>query len=70
MRQVTLNIEDSKYKAFLDFLETLDYVSIKHETIIPDWQQEEVERRLDSVEKGKTRIRNWDDARKHIFKKK
>jgi hypothetical protein len=70
MRQLTLDIEDSKYRAFLDFIKTLYYVSIKHETIIPQWQQEEVERRLSLVESGKMKIRDWEDVKKHVFKKK
>lgn len=28
MRQLTLNIRDSKYKAFLEFIKTLDYVEV------------------------------------------
>jgi len=29
MRQLTLNINDNKYKAFLEFIKTLDYVIIE-----------------------------------------
>ena len=28
MRQLTLNIKESKFQAFLDFIKTLDYVEI------------------------------------------
>ena len=28
MRQLTLNIKDSKFKTFLDFIKTLDYVEV------------------------------------------
>jgi len=28
MRQLTLNISDSKYNAFLEFIKTLDYVEV------------------------------------------
>jgi len=45
MKQVTLNIPDSKFKAFLEFIKTLDYVQVEDNTI-PQWQQEEVNRRL------------------------
>lgn len=29
MKQVTLNIADSKFKAFLEFIKTLDYVKVE-----------------------------------------
>jgi len=31
MKQLTLNIDESKYKAFLDFIKTLDYVEVELE---------------------------------------
>lgn len=29
MKQVTLNVDDSKFKAFLEFIKTLDYVKVE-----------------------------------------
>lgn len=29
MKQITLNIADSKFKAFLEFIKTLDYVKVE-----------------------------------------
>jgi len=69
MKQITLNIADKKFKAFLEFIKTLDYVSISKEEEIPDWQQEEVKKRLDLVDKGEMKTRSWDKAEKDIFKK-
>lgn len=31
MKQVTLNIADSKFQAFLEFIKTLDYVKVENE---------------------------------------
>lgn len=31
MKQVTLNIADSKFNAFLEFIKTLDYVKVEDE---------------------------------------
>lgn len=70
MKQVTLNIMDSKFKAFLDFIKTLDYVSIKKEEgTIPQWQQDEVNERLELINNGEMKIRSWNEAKKDIFKK-
>ena len=66
--KLTLEIQDSRFKTFLDFIKTLDYVSIQ-EDAIPQWQQDEVNKRLELINKGKMKTRNWDEAKKDIFKK-
>jgi hypothetical protein len=69
MRPLLLHIEDSKYKTFLSFVRTLDYVSVDEVQDIPQWQQDEVARRLELIESGKMKARSWDEASKDIFKK-
>ncbi len=69
MKQITLNIPESKFKIFLDFIRGLDYVSISNENDIPLDQQLEVNRRMDAIEKGEIRLRSWEEAEKDIFKK-
>lgn len=53
----------------LNFIHTLDYVSVSEEDTIPLWQQQEVKRRLRLVETGETESRSWDEAKIDIFKK-
>lgn len=36
---------------------------------IPEWQQDEVKKRLNSIKKGEHTTRSWDEAKKDIFKK-
>jgi len=67
MKQITLNIPESKFKIFLDFIRGLDYVSISNENDIPLDQQLEVNRRMDAIEKGEIRLRSWEEAEKDIF---
>jgi hypothetical protein len=69
MRPLLLHIEDSKYKAFLSYVRTLDYVSVDEGDDIPQWQQDEVARRLKLIESGKMTARSWDEASKDIFRK-
>lgn len=69
MRPLLLHIEDSKYKAFLSYVRTLDHVSVDEGDDIPQWQQEEVARRLELIESGKMTARSWDEASKDIFGK-
>ena len=69
MKQITLNIDETKFKAFISFIKTLDYVSVSDEIDIPIEQQQEVERRLKLVEEGKMKTRSWNQAKQDIFKR-
>lgn len=66
--KITLDIQDSKFDAFLSFIKTLDYVSINQEHTIPQWQQEEVNRRMQLLDKGEMKTRSWEEAKNDIFK--
>ena len=67
--KITLDIQDSRFDTFISFIKTLDYVSIKKEDVVPQWQQDEVNKRLQLIEKGEIKTRSWDEAKKDIFKK-
>lgn len=67
--KITLDIQDSQFDTFLSFIQTLDYVSINKEDAIPQWQQDEVNQRLQLIEKGEMKTRSWNEANKDIFKK-
>lgn len=67
MKQIILNIEESKFKAFSAFIKTLDYVSVSNAEDISAQQQEEVAARLALVENGEMKTRTWDEAKKEIF---
>ena len=69
MKQIILNIEESKFKAFLSFIKTLDYVSVSKEEAIPALQQQEINRRLQLIEKGEMKTRSWEEPKKDIYKK-
>lgn len=69
MKQITLNIDESKFKAFLSFIKTIDYVSVSDELDIPLEQQQEAERRLKLLEEGKMKTRSWNQAKQDIFKR-
>jgi len=68
MKKITLNIEDDKFKAFLDYIEALDYVSVASEPEVPEWQQKEVEGRKEKHKTGQLKARGWNAAKNDIFK--
>src|SRR5690554_3715146 len=67
MKQITLNIDETKFKTFLDFIKTLDYVSVSDEINIPLEQQQEAQRRLKLVQEGKMKTRSWSEAKQDIL---
>lgn len=67
--KITLDIQDSRFDTFMSFIKTLDYVSITKEDVIPKWQQDEVNKRLELVNSGEMKTRRWNEAQKDIFKK-
>jgi hypothetical protein len=69
MPRLILNIEDNKFQAFLSYLRTLDYVSIDEGSDVPQWQKDEVARRLALIDSGKMGVRSWDEAEKDVFRK-
>lgn len=66
--KITLEVQDIRVDVFLEFIKTLDYVSIKEENSI-QWQKNEANKRLNLIESGEMKIRNWDEAKKDIFLK-
>ncbi|SHK19508.1 Putative addiction module component [Reichenbachiella agariperforans] len=67
--KITLDIQDNRFDTFMDLIQTLDYVSINEEKPVPEWQQQEVSKRLELVNSGEMKTRSWDSAKKDLFKK-
>jgi hypothetical protein len=69
MKQITINIPDHKYQFFMELIKSLKFVKVEEPEAIPQWQQDEVSKRLDLIEKGEMKTRSWKKAKKDIFKK-
>jgi hypothetical protein len=69
MKQITLNIDESKFKAFLSFVKTIDYVSVSDEIDLSLEHQQEAQRRLKLIQEGKMKTRSWEEAKQDIFKR-
>lgn len=68
--KITLEIQDNRFSTFLDLIKNLDYVSIKkQDDTIPQWQQDEVDKRLVLINSGEVKTRSWDEAEEDIFKR-
>ena len=67
--KITLDIKNHQYQAFLKLIEELDYVSISQEKTVPEWQQEETEKRLKMINNGELKTHNWEDVKEYLFNK-
>lgn len=67
MKQITLQVEDEQYSAFLSFIKTLSYVKINSNEEIANAHIEEINRRLELIESGKMKVRGWDAAKEELF---
>lgn len=64
--KLTLDIKDSNYNTFLEFIKTLNYVSVSK-----DWYDELTPKQLESIEKGRAdikagRVTSHDDVKDEI----
>ncbi len=67
--QITIDVKDKRYPTFLAFLKTLDYVSVKEENDIPQWQIDEVNQRIKSLEKHPEKAIDFDVMLQGLEKK-
>lgn len=50
-------------------IKKLNCVAVNQENTISQWQQDEVNRRLQLIENGEIKTRSWDEAKKDVFKR-
>lgn len=66
----TIQIDDSnsKAKALLEYLKTLDFVRVDKNDI-PTWQKEQLDIVLEEHKNGTIHYTDWNEAKKNIFAK-
>jgi len=66
MKQITLNINDSNFETFLEFIKTLDYVDIIDSSEISEEHQQLVMDRFEKYKTDPNRLLDWDEAQKDL----
>jgi len=71
MKQLLINIEESKYNAFLTFIKTLDFINLVDEADIevPKWQIDEVNSRIEELEKHPDRAIDFNQMLERVKNK-
>ena len=67
--KITLDIKEKNLSKFLELIGSLEYVSLSKEQNIPQAQIDEVNRRLELIDKGEMKTRSWDEAKHDVFKR-
>jgi hypothetical protein len=68
MKQITLNIPDSFYNSFIEFLKHVPEVTVKEENMddIPEWHKNILNERMEEYKKNPAKGTNWDDFEKEL----
>ncbi len=66
----TFYIDDSneKAKALIEYLETLEFVSVNKDEI-PQWQKRELDKALDEHMSETAQYTSWNDVKQALYKK-
>lgn len=66
----TIYIDDSnqKAKALIEYLKTLDFVSLNTEEL-PDWQKSELDKALDEHNRESAQYSSWNDVKQELYSK-
>lgn len=70
--KITLDIEDDKLSAFLNFIKTLDYVTVNKENVdfkLSEEHKNILEDRKESYQKGESKGVSWDEVKSDARKK-
>ncbi len=60
--KITLDIPESKYAFFMELIKNLGFVSTDN-IIVPEWQKEEVRKRIKNSDKNPELLLNWDEIK-------
>ncbi|MBL4651909.1 MAG: addiction module protein [Flavobacteriales bacterium] len=70
--KVTLDIQDSKAAAFLNFIKSLDFITVKEESgfVLSDNHISILEERKADYESGKSQSLSWEEVKDKARKRK
>ncbi|WP_294824374.1 hypothetical protein [uncultured Flavobacterium sp.] len=66
---LSLDENNEKAKAFLEFIKTLDFLSLEKDSDLPKWQKDKLDIYLDEHTAGTAEYEEWNDVKSYLFKK-
>ena len=72
MKQITLNIPETKLQFFVELAKQLGFEISQEKTVdftVPEWQKEEIDKALEDHKKGLSSYSDWSKTKKALFAK-
>lgn len=66
---LSLDENNEKAKAFLNFIKTLDFINVEKQADIPQWQKDKLDLYLQEHESGTAEYLEWDEVKTNLFDK-
>lgn len=70
MTRLILDVDEDRYNELVNYLKSLDYVSISTEDYdVPEWQSDELKRRSQLIKDKKASYKSWESVKSNLKKK-
>lgn len=66
--RIHIDESNSKAKALLEYLKTLDFITVDKDEL-PSWQEEELNNALKDHKEGNANYNDWEKVKENLFKK-
>lgn len=66
--KIHIDESNSKAKALLEYLKTLDFITVDKDEL-PTWQEEELNNALQDHKEGNANYTDWQEVKENLFKK-
>lgn len=66
--RIHIDESNSKAKALLEYLKTLDFITVDKDEL-PAWQEEELNNALQDHKEGNANYNDWEKVKENLFKK-
>jgi len=66
MKQLTINVTDSKYSFFVELIGNMDFLQILDDKEIPQEHKDIINERLEKIKENPDRLLNWNKVKHQI----
>ncbi len=66
MKQLTINVTDSKYSFFVELIGNMDFLQILDDKEIPQEHKDIIDERLEKIKENPDRLLNWNKVKHQI----
>ena len=67
MKEITIKVPDKKLGFFMELVKQLGIEVTKEDTVLQEWQKEQLDEALEDHQNGKANYTDWEDVKKNLF---